>query len=52
MITPRSQVKQGFKDTDAEDYPEEGYLKRTQEVQLDIIKDQWLDEYKVPVYKN
>ncbi|KAM7212131.1 hypothetical protein V8F06_012494 [Rhypophila decipiens] len=54
MITPRSFCKQGFIDSDREDYrdtPEDAMLKHTQEVQLVTIEDQWLDDYKVRVYK-
>jgi hypothetical protein len=52
MITPRSFVKEGFKDTDKEDYTEdEPYFKQNQETQLRIIEDQWVDGYKVRVYK-
>ncbi|OBT43649.1 hypothetical protein VE00_05247 [Pseudogymnoascus sp. WSF 3629] len=47
MITPRSFVKEGFKDTDKEDYTEdEPYFKQNQETQLRIIEDQWVDGYK------
>jgi len=51
MITPRSIAKEGFKDVDMEDYKEEGYFKKTQDVQLVIIEDKWRDDYKVRVYK-
>lgn len=52
MITPRSFVKEGFKDTDKEDYTEDdAYLKKDQETQLRIIEDKWIDGYKVRVYK-
>jgi hypothetical protein len=46
MITPRSYAKEGFVDIDREDYKateEDRYLKATQESQLTVIKDQWLD---------
>jgi hypothetical protein len=46
MITPRSYAKEGFVDIDREDYKdtqEDNYLKLTQESQLTVIKDQWLD---------
>ncbi|OAL45144.1 NAD(P)-binding protein [Pyrenochaeta sp. DS3sAY3a] len=56
MIVPRSIAKEGFKDIDRDDYPEEdghgGYLKRTQDTQLVIIEDKWRDDYKVRVYKD
>lgn len=55
MITPRSFCPQGFIDSDREDYkdtPEDAMLKHTQEVQLVTIEDQWLDEYKVRIYKD
>jgi hypothetical protein len=52
MIVPRSQAKQGFMDVDQDDYTEEGYFKKTQETQLVIIEDQWVDGYKVRVYKD
>lgn len=52
MITPRSDTKEGFRDTDKEDYTEdEPYLKANQETQLRIIEDKWVDGYKVRVYK-
>jgi hypothetical protein len=51
MIVPRSVVTEGFMDVDRDDYKEEGYLKETQETQLAIIEDKWLDGYKVRVYK-
>lgn len=54
MITPRSIAEQGFMDVDREDYkdiPEDDYFKKVQASQLFIIKDKWLDDYKVPIYK-
>jgi hypothetical protein len=54
MITPRSVAKEGFVDTDREDYKdteEDVYFKATQATQLFIIEDKWLDDYKVRVYK-
>lgn len=52
MITPRSFVKEGFIDTDKEDYTEdEPYFKENQDTQLRIIEDKWIDGYKVRVYK-
>ncbi|KAL2670281.1 hypothetical protein Neosp_014748 [[Neocosmospora] mangrovei] len=54
MITPRSVAEQGFMDVDREDYkdtPEDEYFKKVQASQLFIIKDKWLDDYKVPIYK-
>lgn len=55
MITPRSYAKEGFVDTDREDYQdtqEDAYMKKTQASQLVIIEDKWLDDYKVRVYKD
>lgn len=55
MIVPRSEAKEGFMDVDREDYrdtPEDRYMKKTQEVQLVIIEDKWLDDYKVRIYKD
>ena len=55
MITPRSVAKEGFVDIDREDYkdtPEDEYLKKVQASQLVIIKDKWLDDYKVRKYKD
>ena len=54
MITPRSFCQQGFIDSNREDYndtEEDAMLKKTQAVQLAIIEDKWLDDYKVRVYK-
>lgn len=39
-------------DVDKYDYKEEGYFKTTQETQLAIIEDRWLDDYKVRIYKD
>lgn len=55
MITPRSIAKEGFMDTDREDYGDgegDAYFKKTQASQLVIIEDKWLDDYKVRVYKD
>lgn len=55
MITPRTIAKEGFVDIDREDYkdtPEDEYLKKVQASQLVIIKDKWLDDYKVRIYKD
>lgn len=41
MITPKSVAKEGYKDVGMDDHIEEGYFKRTQEIQLDIIEDKW-----------
>lgn len=41
MITPRSVAKEGFMDVGSDDHVDEGYMKRTQEVQLKIIEDKW-----------
>ena len=35
-----------------DDYTEDDYFKKTQEVQLVIIEDQWVDGYKVRTYKD
>lgn len=54
MITPRSVCKQGFVDSDREDYKntkEDDYLKKTQEIQLVTIEDKWLDGYQIRVQK-
>ena len=53
MITPRAYVKEGFVDTDKEDYvkPEDDYYAKKQENQLVIIEDKWRDDYKTRVYK-
>ncbi|CAG9996106.1 unnamed protein product [Clonostachys byssicola] len=55
MITPRTIAEEGFVDIDREDYkdtPEDEYLKKVQASQLVIIKDKWLDDYKVRIYKD
>ncbi|KAJ5756631.1 hypothetical protein N7533_006174 [Penicillium manginii] len=41
MITPKSVAKEGYKDVGMDDHIEEGYFKRTQEIQLAIIEDKW-----------
>lgn len=51
MIVPRSVVKEGYMDVDKDDYTEEGYFKQTQDSQLKIIEDKWVDGYKVRTYK-
>lgn len=53
MITPRSKAKEGFVDTDKEDYvdPQDAYLIKKQATQLRIIEDQWRDDYKIRTYK-
>jgi hypothetical protein len=48
MITPPSVAKEGFKDVDMDDYDnkeadEYEYFKRTQEMQLRIIEDRWVE---------
>jgi hypothetical protein len=50
MITPPSVAKEGFKDVDMEDYDnkeadEYEYFKRTQEMQLRIIEDRWVERW-------
>lgn len=56
MIVPRSIAKEGYMDVDKDDYTENdghgGYFKKTQDTQLVIIEDKWLDDYKVRVYKD
>lgn len=52
MIVPRSQAKEGFMDVDKDDYKEDDYFKKTQKIQLEIIEDKWLDDYKVRTYKD
>jgi hypothetical protein len=51
MITPRSVTAQGFMDVDQEDYhgSAEEYFINNQVSQLRVIKDKWLDGYKVRV---
>lgn len=54
MITPQSIAKEGYMDVDRENYrdtDQDAYFKRTQETQLVIIEDKWLDDYKVRIYK-
>ena len=51
MINPRSHTKEGFSDVDKDDWTENDYFQKTQETQLVIIEDKWLDDYKVRVYK-
>lgn len=54
MIVPRATAKEGFMDVDRENYrdtEEDAFMKKTQQVQLEIIEDRWLDDYKVRVYK-
>ncbi|KAL4945777.1 hypothetical protein BDV06DRAFT_219020 [Aspergillus oleicola] len=46
MITPRSVSKEGFKDVGMDDYDgneEGGYFQQTQEVQLRVIEDRWVE---------
>ncbi|KAL4734920.1 hypothetical protein BDV11DRAFT_208973 [Aspergillus similis] len=48
MITPSSLAKEGFKDVNMDDYDnkdddEYEYFKRTQEMQLRIIEDRWVE---------
>lgn len=45
MITPKSVAKEGYKDVGMDDHIEEGYFKRTQEIQLDIIEDKWEERW-------
>ncbi|KAL2785991.1 hypothetical protein BJX66DRAFT_347061 [Aspergillus keveii] len=45
MITPASVAKEGFMDVDMDDYTE-GYLKKTQDVQLRIIEDRWVEGWE------
>ncbi|KAF2649792.1 NAD(P)-binding protein [Lophiostoma macrostomum CBS 122681] len=46
MINPRSLTKEGFSDADKDDWTENDYFQKTQETQLRIIEDKWLDDYK------
>ncbi|KAE8310455.1 hypothetical protein BDV41DRAFT_590350 [Aspergillus transmontanensis] len=45
MITPASVAKEGFMDVDMDDYTE-GYFKKTQDVQLRIIEDRWVEGWE------
>lgn len=49
MITPRSRASQGFMDVDKEDYnnSEDEYFTQQQVSQLRVIKDKWIEGYKV-----
>jgi hypothetical protein len=40
-IVPRSVVKEGYMDAQQDDYTEDGYFKRMQEIQLNVIEDRW-----------
>jgi len=55
MIVPRSIAKEGYMDIDKDDHTEadghDGYFKRTQDTQLVIIEDKWLDDFEIRVYK-
>ncbi|GAB1737379.1 hypothetical protein NU219Hw_g1525t1 [Hortaea werneckii] len=54
MITPRSIAKEGFIDSDREDYQSEGsdqYLAKLQASQLVVIDDKWLDDHPTRIYK-
>lgn len=54
MITPRSIAKEGFIDSDREDYKNEGsdqYLAKLQASQLAVIDDKWLDDCPTRIYK-
>lgn len=51
MIVPRAVAQQGYMDVDLDDFDQDGYFKDTQEVQLRIIKDQWLDGEALQKYK-
>lgn len=44
MVTPRSVAKEGFMDVGMDDHTEDGYFKKTQQVQLRIIGDKWVPE--------
>ncbi|KAJ6024173.1 hypothetical protein N7540_004970 [Penicillium herquei] len=41
MVTPRTVAKEGFKDVDMDDHVDDGYFKRNQEIQLNIIDEKW-----------
>ena len=42
-IVPRSEAEEGYMDADQDDWTEDGYFKRMQEIQLKVIEDRWLD---------
>ncbi|KAH8169098.1 short chain dehydrogenase domain-containing protein [Sarocladium implicatum] len=55
MITPRSLSESGYMDVDREDYrdvPEDAWFNKLQATQLRNIKDEWRDEYVMPIYKH
>lgn len=54
MITPRSVAREGFIDSDREDYQIGGpdqYLAKLQASQLVVIDDKWLDDHPTRIYK-
>ncbi|KXT02316.1 hypothetical protein AC578_208 [Pseudocercospora eumusae] len=51
MVVPRAVAQQGYMDVDLDDFDQDGYFKDIQEVQLRIIKDQWLDGEALRKYK-
>jgi hypothetical protein len=51
MIVPRSLAKEGYMDVGMDDFVEDGIFKSTQEAQLRIIKDHWLEDAPIQVYK-
>lgn len=55
MFVPLGIAKEGYMDIDKDDYTEadghDGYFKRTQDTQLAIIEDKWLDDFEIRVYK-
>lgn len=54
MIVPRTIAKEGFVDSDREDYKPDGadsYLAKLQASQLTVIDDKWLDDHPTRIYK-
>ena len=45
-MVPRSVAKEGFIDAELDDFTEDGYMKRMQEVQLRVIEDRWIDDMR------
>jgi hypothetical protein len=43
MIVPRRVAKEGFVDAGMDDHVQDGYVKSMQKVQLNIIKERWID---------
>jgi hypothetical protein len=53
MIVPRAVASEGFVDANIDDFTDDKheYLINMQEVQLRVIKDQWLDGEEIQTYK-